>query len=91
MKRRDELMKLQADISRSNSHKYLNKRLEVLIEGTLKEDTGILIGRTQFQAPEVDSVVFIPCRDNISKVVNNIQKVEIINYDTYDLYGKLIK
>ena len=84
-------MKLQAEISQRNNHKYLSRRLEVLIEGTLKDDTGILVGRTQFQAPEVDSVVFIPYRGNVSKAVNSIQKVEIINYDTYDLFGKLIR
>ncbi|MFB0566183.1 MAG: 30S ribosomal protein S12 methylthiotransferase RimO [Candidatus Aminicenantaceae bacterium] len=90
-RRKEELMQIQADISLKNNHKYLNKKIEVLIEGTLKEDPELLVGRTQFQAPEIDGVVFIPHKGKISKVVNTIQNVEIIDYDTYDLYGKLIR
>jgi len=60
IKRKETLMKIQADISYRNNHKYLNRQLEVLIEGTLKENPRTLIGRTQYQAPEVDGIVFIP-------------------------------
>jgi ribosomal protein S12 methylthiotransferase len=91
IKRKETLMKIQADISYQNNHKYLNRQLEVLIEGTLKENPKTLIGRTQYQAPEVDGIVFIPFSGEISGVINSIQKVEIIDYNTYDLHGKIIQ
>lgn len=91
IKRKEEIMKIQAEISYQNNSKYLNEHIDVLIEGTLKEDSKVLVGRTQYQAPEVDGVVFIPFKAPISEVVNTIQKVEIVDCDIYDLYGKLIR
>lgn len=90
-KRKEEIMRIQADISFKNNHKYLNRQLEVLIEGTLKGDPKTLIGRTQFQAPEVDGIVFIPFSGKMASVVNSIQTVEIVNYNAYDLHGRLIQ
>ena len=91
MRRKEEIMEMQTEISYSHNRNFLNKCLEVLIEGTLKEDPKVLVGRTQFQAPEVDGVVFIPFDEDISEVVNTIQKVEIVECDVYDLHGKLIQ
>jgi len=91
IKRKEEIMKIQAEISYQNNHKYLNRQIEVLIEGISKEDSKLLIGRTMYQAPEVDGLVFIPFSGEISKNINSVQKVEIIDYDVYDLYGKFIR
>lgn len=91
IKRKEEIMKIQAEISYQNNHKYLKRQLEVLIEGALKEDPKTLVGRTQFQAPEVDGIVFIPFSGEISRVANSLQTVEIVDYNTYDLHGKLIQ
>ena len=90
-RRKKKIMDIQADISYQNNFEYLNKQLDVLIEGTLKEDPKVLVGRTKFQAPEVDGVVFIPYAEKLSKVVNTIQKVEINDCDAYDLYGRVIQ
>jgi len=91
IKRKEEIMKIQAEISFQKNCERLNKQIEVLIEGTLKEDSEVLMGRTRFQAPEVDGVVFIPFSGEKTKVVNSIKKVEIVDCDAYDLYGKLIQ
>jgi len=90
-KRKKKIMDIQADISYQNNFKYLNKQMDVLIEGTLKENPKVLVGRTKFQAPEVDGVVFIPYAEKLLKVMNTIQKVEINDCDAYDLYGKIIQ
>ncbi len=91
IRRKKKIMDIQAGISYQNNLKYLNKQIDVLIEGTLKEDAKVLVGRTKFQAPEVDGVVFIPYAEKLSKVVNTIQKVEINDCDAYDLYGRIIQ
>jgi len=90
MLRRERIMQLQAEISFEINKKYLNQKIDVLIEGTLKQDSNVLVGRGKFQAPEVDGFVFIPAERKTSSVVNSIQKVEITDRDVYDLYGNLL-
>jgi len=91
IKRKEEILNIQAEISYQNNLKYMHKQMDVLIEGTLKEDPSVLVGRTKFQAPEVDGVVFISFSGELLKVVNTIQKVEITDCDAYDLYGRFIQ
>lgn len=86
-------MEIQTEISYQNNQKYLNKQIDVLIEGTQKENSRTLIGRGRFQAPEVDGIIFIETQSasQISEIINSIQKVEIYSLDIYDLYGKLVQ
>jgi len=88
-KRKEKIMEIQMEISQKNNKKYLNKHIDVLIEGTLKENSNILIGRGKFQAPEVDGKILMETNRKLSEVVNTIQMVEITGWDVYDLYGKL--
>jgi ribosomal protein S12 methylthiotransferase len=88
-KRKDRIMELQMVISKENNKKYFKKRIDVLIEGVLKENPKMLVGRGPFQAPEVDGVILIDATRKASEAVNTIQKVEIKGWDVYDLYGKL--
>ncbi len=83
------IMDIQADISYENNKKYLQQKIDVLVEGTLRQDSELLVGRGQFQAPEVDGVVWIPSKQRRPDVFNTIQKVEITDVDVYDLYGIL--
>ncbi|NOR52464.1 MAG: radical SAM protein, partial [Candidatus Aminicenantes bacterium] len=88
-KRKEKIMEIQAEISYQNNKKYLYQSMDALIEGTLKENSDILIGRGKFQAPEVDGIIFIDAPGKFQKAVNTIQKVEITGQDVYDLYGKI--
>ncbi|UCE22081.1 MAG: 30S ribosomal protein S12 methylthiotransferase RimO [Candidatus Aminicenantes bacterium] len=90
-RRRDKIMEIQADISFQKNERYLNQRVDALIEGTSKDNPSVLIGRGRFQAPEVDSVILIEKPDDWANVVNKIQKVEITGRDVYDLYGQLTR
>lgn len=89
-RRKEKIMNTQADISFQNNSRYLHQHLEVIIEGTWREDPSQLVGRSWFQAPEVDGVIFLCSPLPLAKVVNTIQKVEINAYDIYDLYGNII-
>jgi ribosomal protein S12 methylthiotransferase len=91
LKRKNRIMDIQAEISFANNKKYVGRIVDVLIEGTLKQDRNLLIGRGQFQAPEVDGVVFITSPNKDPYIFNSIQKVEITEPDVYDLYGNLYR
>ena len=86
-RRKDRLMYIQSEISYLINGKFLNRSLDVLVEGHLEQDNSVLLGRTQFQAPEVDGVVFIDSQEQDVDKINSIQKVEINSRDIYDLYG----
>jgi ribosomal protein S12 methylthiotransferase len=88
LKRKEEILQIQRDISFKNNKKYLKKVLDVLIEGHVRQDPSLMVGRTRFQAPEVDGVVFVETDRMDSEAVNTIQKVEITGCDEYDLYGR---
>jgi len=89
-KRRNRILELQADISYRNSAKYIGRKEPVLIEGHLKQDSSLLLGRTRYQAPEVDGVVFIEDEQAAPASVGEIRVVEITDRDVYDLYGKIV-
>ncbi len=91
LQRKKRLMEIQAEISYENNKKYIGQFIDILIEGTLKKDQNVLVGRGQFQAPEVDGIVLIGSPKITPEILNSIQKVEIIDRDVYDLYGNFIQ
>lgn len=90
-RRKERIMELQAVISFENNKKYRNQKIEVLIEGTLKQAPQVMVGRAKFQAPEVDGVILIASDERKPQIFNSIQKVEITDTDVYDLQGDLIR
>lgn len=90
-KRKEKIMDIQAKISLANNEKYLRQKIDVLIEGTLKQDSRLIVGRGKFQAPEVDGVILITAEERKPEFFNTIQKVEITDTDVYDLYGNLLQ
>ncbi|MDL2285376.1 30S ribosomal protein S12 methylthiotransferase RimO [Desulfovibrio sp. OttesenSCG-928-F07] len=57
--RRDHIMQIQAEISAELLEQYNGQRLEILIDAPHPEWPGLFVGRTWFQAPEVDGVTYI--------------------------------
>ena len=82
-KRHDILMALQAGISQSINETHVDKVYEVLVEEN--PEPGVYIGRTRFQAPEVDGVTFI-YSDALE--INTIVKVRMTDAFEYDLAGE---
>ena len=82
-------MELQSTISFQINQKYLDQTIETLIEGRIASDPTLIQGRTPYQAPEVDGVVYIDAPKAPPYIINSFQKVEIIDRDVYDLYGQL--
>ncbi|ACN17859.1 2-methylthioadenine synthetase [Desulforapulum autotrophicum HRM2] len=83
--RRDAIMAAQAEISESLNEAYLGKTFTVLVEEN--PDEGIFLGRTNFQAPEVDGITFI-YGENID--IGTFVRVKITETHAYDLVGELV-
>jgi ribosomal protein S12 methylthiotransferase len=90
VRRRDEIMALQAGIAAAALRKTLGRRLDVLIDPSISVAGGLLAGRTRFQAPEVDGVVEVEPRARPAGKIRPLERVEIISTGVYDLRGILI-
>lgn len=85
--RRDALMELQTEISAEIMQGYVGETLPVLIEQPSDEWPGLYIGRTWFQAPDVDGVTYVSAPPDEELELGTIVDVEIEKADTYDLSG----
>jgi len=76
----DALMATQQRIAFELADKCKGQELEVIIDG--RDDSGMLVGRHQGQAPEVDSLTYV---DNCDAAPGGFLKVRCTGRDTYDL------
>lgn len=81
-KRFDRLMRLQKAIASTVNKRFLNKEVEVLVEA---KEGDTFIGRTQYDAPEVDGVVFLK---NKRVKVGEFYNARITDVYEYDLVGE---
>ena len=81
-----KLMELQQGISKSVNESFIGKTLPCIIENFT--DDGFVVARTQFDAPEVDGVVYIKTDEPL--VPGDIENIKIIDCDEYDLIGELV-
>ena len=88
MERQSELLDIQSDISVQKNRQYLNQIMDVIVEGRLRQDPTLLIGRTRYQAPEVDGMVYIDTKKDPKNYAGQIEKFKITGCDPYDLYGE---
>ena len=78
-------MKLQQKISTEINQSYIGKTLTCIIESF--SDTGLVVARSQHDAPEIDGYVYIDTTKSV--VPGDIENVTIQNADAYDLYGTI--
>jgi len=84
LERRDKIMKLQQKIHFEKQVEYIGKILPVMVD--FQNENGDYIGRTQWDAFEVDTIVAF---DSTEKLVQgNIYPVKILGTDQYDLRGQ---
>ena len=84
-KRFQELMALQQQISFEINQTYIGKLLPCIVEGFT--DEGVVIMRSQHDAPEIDGLVYAKSDRNV--VPGDIENVLIDGADEYDLFGKI--
>jgi ribosomal protein S12 methylthiotransferase len=85
LSRLNAVMAAQQDISREVNQKFLGQRLEVLIEEREKD---IYLGRSQFDAPEVDGLVYVKSSKKLKP--GDFVKIEVTDTLEYDLVGTAI-
>jgi len=76
-----QVMEQQKKIASEANKRFLNKELDVLVEN---KDSGVFLGRSQYDALDVDGVVFLE-KKNLK--IGNFYKAKIIDCLDYDLIG----
>lgn len=85
--RADIIMELQAGISHDLNAQKVGKTFKVLFD---KIEGDYLIGRSEFDSPEVDNEVLVKMTENSADRIGTFGKVQITSADHYDLYGNLV-
>lgn len=84
-KRYKKLMEIQQGISLERNKKFIGQTIPCIIECIA--DNGEAVGRTQYDAPEIDGVVTV--KTNKLLVPGDIELVKITDASEYDLMGKI--
>lgn len=85
--RKDEIMQIQQEISEEFLAGLVGKHIDVIIDRISTEAGFKYEGRSYFDAPEIDGIVFI---SEGSAEIGSIVQVEIIDSWEYDLIGKIL-
>jgi ribosomal protein S12 methylthiotransferase len=83
IERLNMIMSLQQNISREINKKFLGEIIEVLVDEKRKD---CYLGRSQYDAPEVDGLVFINSKRKLR--LGDFVKVRITDTLEYDLVGE---
>ena len=86
-RRRDRLLRLQAEISLAKNQALIGRVVPVLVEGVSAETELLLEGRMPSQAPEIDGCVYIT---DGNCATGDMVKVRITEAHTYDLAGEIV-
>ena len=83
--RLDALMQDQQAISAEIQQSFIGRRLKVLIEEKEKDSTDTYIGRSEYDAPDVDGVVYVRSKKPLK--AGDFVQVMITDAYEYDLAG----
>ena len=86
VKRLNKLGKINQQNSRERNEKFVGQVVKVIYED-IDYDKKMFIGRTLYDAPEIDGNVYFS-GDFVD--VGNVYDVKITACDDYDLYGELV-
>ncbi len=81
------LMSLQSNISLKKNQRLIGSLQRVLIEG-INEENDMLLGRTFFQAPDIDGIVYITEGE---AAIGEMVEVRITDASEYDLFGEVLR
>ena len=86
--RHDALMQLLKEKSNAKMATFLDRRIEVLVDGVSEETDLLLAGRHKGQAPEIDGTTYI--NDGVARA-GDLVEVEITETFDYDIVGHITK
>ena len=85
-RRKEYVMEVQRAISLEQNESRIGMKTRAVIERVEQEN---FVGRTEWDAPEVDNEVFIPKVDGVR--IGDFVKIKITDATEYDLYGEVLK
>lgn len=88
LERYNRIMHVQQNISQIKLSKFVNKKLNVIIDRKINDS--VFECRTEYDAPEIDGIVFLEDVKNSELQVGDFVKVRIIDNLEYDLIAKEI-
>lgn len=81
--RYNKLMKIQQGISAKKMETFVGSKLDVLIDEA--EEKELFVGRSEYDAPEVDGVVYVSSKKRLK--VGNLIRVRVQDASPYDLFA----
>lgn len=87
MKRKDQIMLLQQNISTEKNRSMIGRTIEVMVDGYVPDDD-IYIGRSYKDTPDVDGYVFLESDETL--LSGDYVTVKIVQANEYDLIGEII-
>ncbi len=84
-RRREELMAIQAEISRELLEARVGETLDVLVEAPHPEWPGLFTGRAWLQAPECDGLTYVSGPEDRPLAPGSIVQANVEEASTYDL------
>ena len=90
-KRRDQLMKEQAKVSKQLNKSKIGNTYKVIFEGLSQESDLLFQGRLEGQTQEIDGYILInDIPEGLEPQIGGIYKVRITEAHAYDLVGEII-
>ena len=83
--RYEAVMALQESISEQLCREQIGKTVRVIVEG--RDESGMMVGRTMGQAPEIDGVTYISAKKDLT--AGSFHDVLIKDASEYDLLGEM--
>jgi ribosomal protein S12 methylthiotransferase len=88
LKRKELLEEIQSSITERRLSRFLNRRWEVLVDGYDEETALVPVGRTWFQAPEVDGLTYLQSDEKLR--VGQTVKALLTEQVGVDFKGELL-
>lgn len=85
--RRARLMEIQREISREQNERRVGTKVRAVVEGCRE---GIYVGRTMWDAPEIDNEIFITAPAGRTLSCGEFVDVVVTDAAEYDLYGDAV-
>jgi ribosomal protein S12 methylthiotransferase len=87
-KRLKEIMGLQQEISREIQQGFVGRELKVLVDEIQNAHSGVYLGRSEYDAPEVDGIVYVHSKRRLRP--GEFVQVRIKDAYEYDLSGDVV-
>ena len=84
----DKLMAAQLKVSKEIQERFIGRELMVLIDESHPEDKNVYVGRSEYDAPEVDGVVYVHTKNKLKE--GDLVNVRITDSYEYDLLGDMV-